>query len=189
METQTTEPLSPRGRGVGERGKRKGTSPIEVALRRSTVVFLCFIASDVFAQSPSPAPTSVIAPQQVRIVANGIPTPLTNLPGDAMRGRAIVLNRQIGMCLLCHQAPDSSREEPTPGNISTDLAGAGTRWREPELRLRMVDARRVNSASVMPRYYVVMHDDALQVSQAHRGKTILNAQQIEDVIAYLVSLK
>lgn len=120
-----------------------------------------------------------------RVVEGGIPVALTELPGDATRGRDIATNRQVGMCQLCHQVPASS--DRFQGNIATSLAGAGARWTVPQLRLRIVDSRRVNAESVMPAYFNI---DALnRVGGAWRDRPILNAQQVEDVLAWLVTLK
>lgn len=120
-----------------------------------------------------------------RVVDGGIPIALTDLPGDAMRGREIASNRQVGMCQLCHQVPASN--DRFQGDIATSLAGAGSRWTASQLRLRMVDSRRVNADSVMPAYFKV---DALhRVGATWRDQPILNAQQVEDVVAWLVSLK
>jgi len=119
------------------------------------------------------------------VVGDGIPQPLTATPGDAARGRAIVASRQTGLCLLCHSAPIA--EERFQGNLATDLAGAGSRWSEAQLRLRLVDARQLNPASMMPAYY---RADGLQrVGEAWQGRSILSAQQIEDVVAYLRTLR
>jgi sulfur-oxidizing protein SoxX len=122
------------------------------------------------------------------LLADGIPASLSGAPGDAARGRAIVVDRQKGMCLLCHSGPFP--EERTPGNVSTDLAGAGARWSEAQLRLRVADARRLNPASVMPAYHRLA-DAALgqRVARAWQGKPILDAQQVEDVVAFLRTLR
>jgi sulfur-oxidizing protein SoxX len=118
-------------------------------------------------------------------VGDGIPQPLVAMPGDAVRGRAIAASRQTGLCLLCHSAPIA--EERFQGNLATDLAGAGTRWSEAQLRLRLVDARRLNPASIMPAYY---RTEGLQrVGEAWQGRTVLSAQQIEDVVAWLRTLR
>lgn len=118
-------------------------------------------------------------------VDDGIPQPLVATSGDAVRGRAIVASRQTGLCLLCHSAPIA--EERFQGNLATDLAGAGTRWSEAQLRLRLVDARRLNPASIMPAYY---RTEGLQrVGEAWQGRTVLSAQQIEDVVAWLRTLR
>jgi sulfur-oxidizing protein SoxX len=110
---------------------------------------------------------------------------LASAPGDAARGRAIVANRQLGLCLLCHTAPIP--EERFQGNLAPDLAGAGARWTESQLRQRLVDARRLNPETIMPPYYRT--DGLVRVGSAWQGKTLLNAQQLEDVVAWLVTLR
>jgi L-cysteine S-thiosulfotransferase len=119
-----------------------------------------------------------------RIVGEAIPEPLTGTPGDAARGRAIVVRRE-STCLLCHSGPFP--EERFQGNLSPSLKGTGARWTEGELRLRLVDASRLNPATIMPSYYRV--DGLNRVASAWRGKPILTAEQIEDVVAYLVTLR
>lgn len=120
-----------------------------------------------------------------RVEGNGIPRPLTALAGDVARGRAIVANRQLGLCLLCHAGP--LPEERFQGNLAPDLAGSGTRWSEAQLRLRIVDAGRINPDTIMPAYYRI--DGLSNVAPAVRGKPVLDAQQVEDVVAFLRSLK
>jgi sulfur-oxidizing protein SoxX len=116
---------------------------------------------------------------------DAIDTPLTGVPGDAARGRAIVVNRQLGLCLLCHSGPFA--EERFQGNIAPDLSGAGARWSEGQLRLRLVDGRRVNPQTLMPSY---RRTDGLErVGAAWRDKAVLSAQQVEDVVAFLRTLK
>ena len=119
------------------------------------------------------------------IVGDAIPASLTGAKGDPARGKAIVLNRQVGLCMLCHSGPFP--EERFQGNMAPDLKGAGARWSEGELRLRLVDARKLNPDTIMPPYYVV--DGMNRVSQAFRGKPILTAEQVEDVVAFLATLK
>jgi sulfur-oxidizing protein SoxX len=114
-----------------------------------------------------------------------MPAPLTDVAGDAARGRAIVVNRQLGLCLLCHTGPIP--EERFQGNLAPDLAGAGQRWSVPELRLRIVDASRFNPSTIMPAYYKT--DGLSRVPAALKGKPILTAQQVEDVVAYLKTLR
>lgn len=116
---------------------------------------------------------------------DAIPDSLTGRPGDAARGRAIVANRAVGLCLLCHAAPIP--EERFHGNLAPSLAGAGSRWSKGQLRLRMVDASRLNPDTIMPPYYRV--ERLQRVAGNFRGRTILTAEQIEDVVAYLVTLK
>jgi sulfur-oxidizing protein SoxX len=120
-----------------------------------------------------------------QMVGDAIPRSLTGQPGDAARGRAIVANRQMGLCLLCHAGPFP--EEKFQGDLAPDLAGAGSRWSEGQLRLRIVDASRVNPATIMPPYYRV--DGLERVAAAFRGRPVLSAEQIEDVVAFLTTLR
>src|SRR5215212_2129028 len=110
---------------------------------------------------------------------------LTGSKGDPVRGRAIVANRQLGLCLLCHSGPIP--EERFQGDLAPSLAGAGSRSSEGQLRLRIVDASRVNSATIMPPYYRV--EGLARVATNVRGKPLLSAEQIEDVVAYLATLR
>jgi len=119
------------------------------------------------------------------VVGDAIPASLTGVPGDAERGLKIVTNRQVGLCLLCHSGPYP--QERFQGTMAPDLKGAGARSTEGQLRLRIVDASRINPATIMPPYYRV--DDLARVAPAFRGKPILTAEQIEDVVAYLMTLK
>ena len=119
------------------------------------------------------------------VVGDAIPASLTGVPGDAERGLKIVTNRQVGLCLLCHSGPYP--QERFQGTMAPDLKGAGARSTEGQLRLRIVDASRINPATIMPPYYRV--DDLSRVAPGFRGKPILTAEQIEDVVAYLMTLK
>jgi L-cysteine S-thiosulfotransferase len=117
--------------------------------------------------------------------AQEIAEPLGAAPGDAARGRAIVASRQQGLCLLCHTGPIP--EERFQGNLAPDLAGAGGRWSAAQLRARIVDASRFNPGTIMPAYYKT--EGLVRVAPALKGKPILTAQQVEDVVAYLQTLK
>ena len=119
------------------------------------------------------------------IVDDGIPASFSGVPGNAQRGRTIVDDRQLGLCLLCHTVPIP--EERLQGNLAPGLAGAGTRWTRAQLRLRLVDARRLNPATIMPPYYRT--DGLERVAPTFQTKPILTAAQIEDVVAYLVTLE
>ena len=120
-------------------------------------------------------------------VAHGhdaLPESLTGTQGDPARGRGIVASRQVGLCLLCHSGPFP--EERFQGNLAPDLAGAGTRWSEGQLRLRIADSARITPATIMPAYHRT--DGLTRVAPVWRGKPILGAQQIEDVVAFLMTL-
>jgi sulfur-oxidizing protein SoxX len=119
------------------------------------------------------------------VVGDGIPKPLTNDAPDAANGRRIVTERQTGLCVLCHSGPFP--EAPFQGDIATNLAGTGSRWSEAQLRLRLVDASRLNPQTIMPSYYRTQGLE--RVSWQYRDQPVLNAQQIEDVVAFLRSLK
>jgi len=124
-------------------------------------------------------------PASYTVVGDAIPRPLGPDPGDAARGRAIVANRSVGLCLLCHSGPIA--EERFQGTLAPSLAGAGSRWSVAQLRLRIVDGARLNPDTIMPPYY---RTTGLQrVAKPFEGKTILTAEQIEDVVAYLATLK
>lgn len=120
-----------------------------------------------------------------RVESGQIRTPLTPAPGDAVRGKAAVLSRDGGNCFLCHSVPDAG--ETPLGNIGPPLAGVGNRLTAAQLRLRLVDSTRINRASVMPAYYRTK--GLRQVAPAYFGKPLLTAQQVEDVIAYLLTLR
>lgn len=129
-----------------------------------------------------PAAAQQVTPQ---IVDDSIPRSLTGQPGNVARGRAIVANRSVGLCLLCHSGPIA--EERFQGDLAPSLAGAGSRWSEGQLRLRVVDGARLNADTIMPAYY---RTGGLQrIARNFEGKTILSAEQVEDVVAYLVTLK
>ena len=105
--------------------------------------------------------------------------------GDAQRGRAIVADRQVGMCLLCHRGP--FEDVAQQGDLAPDLRGAGARWTPEQLRERIVDARRVNPATIMPPYGA--GDGLWRVAAAFRGRAVLDEQQIDAVVAFLATLR
>jgi sulfur-oxidizing protein SoxX len=131
---------------------------------------------------PCTARADALAPY--KIVGDGIPDSLTGAPGDAERGRALVLDRG-STCILCHSGP--FRETRFQGDLAPDLSGSGNRWSISQLRLRLVDASRLNPETIMPSYYRV--DSLDGVSRNFVGKPILTATQIEDIVAYLATLR
>jgi L-cysteine S-thiosulfotransferase len=130
----------------------------------------------------SPAAAQSLASYTVS--GDGIEQSLTGAPGDAARGRALVAERS-STCILCHSAP--LPEVRFQGDLAPNLAGAGSRWNVPQLRLRLVDAARLNPATIMPPYYRT--DGLERVGRTWQGKPILSAEQIEDIVAYLASLR
>jgi L-cysteine S-thiosulfotransferase len=124
-------------------------------------------------------------PVHYAIVGDAIPASLTGAPGDPAQGRTIVANRNVGLCLLCHSGPFP--EDKFQGNLAPDLSGAGARWSEGQLRLRIVDASKLSPNTIMPPFYRL--DGLTQVAPAYRGKPVLTAVEVEDVVAYLMTLK
>ena len=131
-------------------------------------------------------PGAIGAQQLVAYAVDGdaIAASLTGAAGDAARGRTLVINRQT-TCVLCHAVPQT--EAAFQGDLAPNLAGSGSRWSEGQLRLRLVDASRLNPATIMPSYYRV--DGLQRVAAAWRERPILSAGQIEDVVAYLATLR
>jgi len=110
--------------------------------------------------------------------------PLTGLPGDPQRGRVVVLDRDRGHCLLCHRI--AQLDEGFQGTIGPSLSDVGRRLDAATLRARLVDPTRLNPDTVMPAYYRV--EGLRQVAVAYRGRPILTAQEVEDVVAFLATL-
>ena len=119
-----------------------------------------------------------------KIAGDGIAESLTGSPGDAARGRALVLARTT-TCILCHSGPFP--ETRFQGDLAPDLTGAGNRWTVSQLRLRMVDASRFNPDTIMPSYYRA--DGLVRVGRNFAGQPILSAAEIEDIVAYLATLR
>ncbi len=141
---------------------------------------LATLVTSAAAQAQAPEPLRPYA-----VVGNEIPAPLTGIRGDPARGRAIVGNRQVGLCLLCHSGPFP--EEKFQGTLAPSLKGAGARWSEGQLRLRIVDSSRLYPGTMMPSYYRV--EGLTRIAPAFASKPVLTAEQIEDVVAYLVTLR
>ena len=119
-----------------------------------------------------------------RIIGDAVAEPLEQFVGNVARGRQIVLDRTVGNCLICHVVPEPG--ERFMGDVGPDLVGVGSRLDVGQIRLRLIDASRVNPSSVMPPYYRV--DGLSRVGGPWRGKPVLTSSQVEDVVAYLASL-
>ncbi|MEP7206675.1 MAG: sulfur oxidation c-type cytochrome SoxX [Casimicrobiaceae bacterium] len=155
---------------------RRRTGPYAVAA--AALALVVGIARTVLAD-PSPVP-----PGAVIVAGDAIAAPLAPA-GDAARGRALLVARESANCILCHAIPDPALR--FAGDVGPSLAGIGRRLSVGALRLRVVDNSRVNPLSIMPSYYRT--DDLDSVAPAYRGKTILSAQEVEDVVAYLSTLR
>ena len=128
------------------------------------------------------APLLLMAPAVA--AGDSLPRPLTDAPGDPARGRAIVANRQVGLCLLCHSGPFP--EERFQGNLAPDLRSS-SRLSEGQIRLRIVDPARANPDTIMPAFHRT--GGLERVAPAFAGKPVLSAQQVEDVVAWLMTLR
>src|SRR5262245_14898124 len=139
----------------------------------------------VLAVAPAGAAQVDSAVAAYTVVGDAIPAPLAKAGGDPARGREIILNRNIGLCLLCHSGPFP--EERFQGTIAPDLRGSGARLSQGQIRLRIVDPGRLNPETIMPAYYRT--EGLTRVAPAYRGKPVLTAEQIEDIVAFLVTLR
>lgn len=119
------------------------------------------------------------------VVEDAIPAPLLGLAGDAQRGAALLRDRETANCLICHAVPDPS--ERFMGEIGPPLGGVGARLSAGQIRLRLVDPTLLNPAAVMPAYHRT--EGLALVDERWRGRPVLTAQEIEDLVAHLATLK
>ncbi|MBL8384536.1 MAG: sulfur oxidation c-type cytochrome SoxX [Burkholderiales bacterium] len=140
-------------------------------MRRALALLACLVAPAVAAQLPPYV-----------IEDGGIAAPLA-APGDAARGRALLAARDPANCILCHAAPGVR----FAGDLAPPLDGVGARLTPAQLRLRLVDSSRINPATIMPAYYRT--EGLTEVAAAWRGRTVLTAAQIEDLVVYLSTLR
>lgn len=127
-----------------------------------------------------------IAPDAVVITDMAVATSLTGVPGDPAKGREVFLGRSLGNCLACH-ANSEMAGEPFHGEVGPPLDGVASRWGEAELRAIIVNSKAVfGEETVMPAFY--RSAGFARVREEFQGKTILTAEQVEDVVAYLMTL-
>jgi len=131
-----------------------------------------------------PAAGADLVPYVVRDGAIDAPLAGTE-PGDPARGLALVSDMNNVSCLICHVLPIA--DEPDMGEIGPPLDGIASRTGAGELRLRLVDSKQIFPDTMMPSYYVV--DGLVGVDAPYAGTPIYSAQQIEDVLAYLLTLE
>ncbi len=149
-------------------------------MRRIAIALVCVIAPH--AANAQPQGGSGLLP--FAVTGDAVREPLGGLKGDPERGRATVLDRRKGNCLICHAFPIA--DEPFQGDIGPPMAGVASRLSEGQIRLRLIDQSRINTETIMPPYYRV--DGLNNVAAEYAGRPALDAQDIEDVVAYLMSL-
>lgn len=148
---------------------------------RTLAIAACGIA---FAASLS-LPVSAAGLVKYEVKDDAIAVSLTGKAGNAENGRKLAINRKKGNCLACHVMPIP--EQAFHGDIGPDLTGVGSRYNEGELRLRVVDSKIINEDTIMPAFY---RDSGFnRVHKNFKGKSVLSAEEVEDIVAYLVTLK
>lgn len=125
-----------------------------------------------------------VAAQALQVDGDGVREPLA-AGGDAARGRALLVARDSANCVLCHAVPDPAVR--FAGNVGPSLAGVGTRLTAAQLRLRIADSTRLDPDTVMPSYYRT--DGLDRVATTYQGRPVLTAREVEDVVAYLETLR
>lgn len=125
-------------------------------------------------------PAGDILPESA-FVGDAIPAPLTHVSGDSARGAKIFAGRELGHCVLCHVRSDL--DAPFQGHVGPSLDGLNARLTDGQIRLRIVDYQRVVPGALMPSYYRT--SGFHQVGEQYEGETVLTAQQVEDLVAYL----
>ncbi|MEL7254954.1 MAG: sulfur oxidation c-type cytochrome SoxX [Pseudomonadota bacterium] len=136
------------------------------------------------------ASTSVFAedvkPVDVSYIDGTVEASLTGVAGDPVKGRAIFANRKQGNCLACHVNNDLS-EETFHGEVGPPMDGVSERWSEAELRGIVTNSKEMFEGTIMPAFYVDAGYN--RPLDDFAGASILTAQQVEDVVAYLMTLK
>ena len=146
--------------------------------------FACLVAAAVMGTA---AIAAEVAPDAVEFTDDGVKVSLTGVPGNAEEGATVFKGGKLGNCLACHENKDMSKEL-FHGNVGPSLDGVAERWSPEELRAIVVNSKAtLNEQSVMPGFYTL--DVGANVREESVGKTILTAQQVEDVVAYLATLK
>ncbi|MEM9912281.1 MAG: sulfur oxidation c-type cytochrome SoxX [Pseudomonadota bacterium] len=132
------------------------------------------------------ASAEAIKPAEVQFNEGVVETSLTGQAGDPVAGRAIFANRKQGNCLACHINSDLS-EESFHGEVGPPIDGVGERWSEAELRGIVTNSKMMFEGTIMPAFYI---DSGYERPlEDFAGMSILTAQQVEDVVAYLLTLK
>lgn len=128
-----------------------------------------------------------VAPDAVEFEDSSVVASLTGGAGDPVAGAAVFKDRSLGNCLACHANADMEKEL-FHGNVGPSMDGVADRWKPEELRAIVTNSKQVfGEETVMPGFYSL--EVGKNVGEQFVGKTILTAQQVEDVVAYLATLK
>ena len=127
-----------------------------------------------------------VAPMSVAFADGAVEASLTGQAGDAANGRKVAMNRKLGNCLACH-ANNDMLEQPFHGEVGPPLDGVADRWSEAEIRGIVSNAKMMFDDTIMPAFYI--DSGYTRPLEKFDGKSILTAQEVEDVVAYLLTLK
>ncbi|SIO04740.1 sulfur-oxidizing protein SoxX [Rhodovulum sp. ES.010] len=158
-------------------------------MKKVALCALCLAAGLTMAQAAEVAPGEV-----ERDEYGFVPKPLTETPGDPAEGRKVVGGKSLGNCVSCHAIGEMARDVPFHGEVGPELDGVAGRYPEAMIRGIVTNSKNVFEGTVMPAYYKV--DGFVRPGEGFSGKPVegeveplLTAQQVEDVVAYLMTLK
>ncbi len=149
--------------------------PIKLALISAAVVALGSAAS-----------AQMVGPDDVTFADGAVAASLTGAAGDAANGRKVFANRKQGNCLACHQNSEMP-EQTFHGEVGPSLDGVADRWDEAQMRGILVDSKNTFEGTIMPSFYRLKN--GVRPLKKFDGKTVLTAEQVEDVLAYIQTLK
>ena len=144
------------------------------------------IAAASFALAAGVAEADSVAPSDVAFVDGAVMASLTGAAGNAENGRKVFANRKLGNCLACHMNEDLA-EQPFHGEVGPPLDGVADRWSPEELRGIVSKSKMMFDDTIMPAFYI--DTGYIRPLENFEGKSILSAQDVEDVVAYLLTLK
>ena len=155
-------------------------------MQKENLAYLAIVAGMSFAAVQFGTPANADEAVMYKVVGEGIPEALTAEAGSAERGKKVYAHRKKGNCLACHVTADL-KSMPFHGLIGPPMDGVASRYTQGELRLRVVNPKVLNEDTIMPAFY--RNDGFHRVLKKFKGKTVLSAQEVEDVVAYLMTMK
>ncbi len=149
-----------------------------IAVRLAGLGVACGLATAALAET--------VGPNDVKFEDGAVTTSLTGVVGDPAKGKQWFVGRKLGNCLACHENSDAN-EELFHGEVGPPLDGVADRWSEAELRGILANSKMMFENTIMPAFYNTTNPN--RPLEKFAGKTILSAQQVEDILAYLLTLK